>query len=87
MLEPVISLESHNSDGSSNKTITITAVSRGVPYTCLAMDIPGHGERQQEFALVLGTTKETPVSVITKDAMQVTTSTTNDHSNTSIISK
>ena len=72
-LDAISSAEWNNTDGTRNKTVTITAVSGDVSYTCLASDVPGTGREQQETTVVFAsavyetTTMDIIASVTTKE--------------------
>ena len=47
-VETLVQGEWNNTDGTRNKSVTITAVPSGDPYTCVASDIPGYIGQQKE---------------------------------------
>ena len=53
ILHPLNLIEMNNTDGTRNKTVTITATSNDIPYTCVASDIPGLSGHQRETTAVL----------------------------------
>ena len=58
ILDARSSAEWNNTDGTRNKTVTITAVSSDVPYTCVTSDIPGLHGQQRETTVALATSEE-----------------------------
>ena len=58
ILDAVRSTEWNNTDGTWNKSVTITAVSSDVLYTCVASDIPGLDGQQRETNVVLAAAVE-----------------------------
>ena len=52
-VETLVSREVTNSDGTRNKSVTITADPSTEPYVCVASDIPGYGDQERETSIFL----------------------------------
>ena len=52
-VETLVSREVTNSDGTRNKSVTITADPSTEPYVCVASDIPGSGNQERETSIFL----------------------------------
>ena len=52
-VETLASREETNSDGTRNKSVTITADLSTEPYVCVASDIPGSGDQERETSIFL----------------------------------
>ena len=50
-IKPLLTKEVNNTDGTRNMTVTITALGSDHPYSCVASDIPGHGEVTRESTI------------------------------------
>ena len=49
----VESRERNNTDWTRNRSVTITAVPSTNPYVCVASDIPGFGEQDEEISVII----------------------------------
>ena len=73
-LNPVLTREWNNTDGSKNKEIGITAEASDVPYTCVAADIPGSRDQEQVASIFLhvapdgSTTQDTTAVISTEES-------------------
>ena len=80
-LETFQTREWNNLDETKSKTITITAEASDVPYTCVAADIPGSGDREHVAIVYLyqpleANTTTTTTTTKTKTTTATTTTTT-----------
>ena len=71
-LDSIQTREWHNTDGSKNREIIITAEANDVPYTCVAADIPGSRDQEQVKGIFLhvasdGSTTQDTMAVISTE--------------------